>query len=338
MKMSKFFKKKPFISIIIASYNHEGFVKEAVLSVLNQSIDQLFEVIIVDDGSSDKTVDVIKKIKDDRIKLLTISKNRLVHPRNLALKMARGKYVAFQNSDDVWKQGKLKKQVDILENNPEISACFTGVNTINEKGQLSKNNWASTIFCNKNRTSVKWLRRFFDKGNCLCISSALIRKNKIKRVGNFKESFIQLSDLDLWVRLAAEGEIHIINEGLTSMRILKGKNLSEPSAPSHRRFVAEYMEILEYYSKKPILNRLKEIFESEIPQNATTDIQILGALSKHAWTLSPIHFIFANKLLGKILNDPMKRKELVEFYGTEIIHDYIKQKGRVDINVVNENQ
>ena len=91
----------PLVSVILPSFNHAAFVGEAVQSVLDQTFRDL-ELIVVDDASSDETADVVASIHDPRLTLIRLSENRAVHARNLALSQARGQYVAFQNSDDIW--------------------------------------------------------------------------------------------------------------------------------------------------------------------------------------------------------------------------------------------
>ena len=98
------------VSVLIPSYNHAPFVGRAVESVLAQTYSAL-EVIVVDDASTDGTATVVADIKDPRLRLIRNAKNGLRHPRNLALGLAQGKYVAFQNSDDVWLPEKLERQV-----------------------------------------------------------------------------------------------------------------------------------------------------------------------------------------------------------------------------------
>ena len=107
-------KNHPIVSVILASYNHEKYVKKAILSVFDQDVKRV-ELIIVDDGSTDNTANVIKKIKDARITFVHLKENRQMHPRNLALRMAKGRFIAFQNSDDIWGPTKLHKQLEILE-------------------------------------------------------------------------------------------------------------------------------------------------------------------------------------------------------------------------------
>ena len=133
--------KKPLVSVVLASYNHAKFIRESVESVLNQSFVDL-ELIVLDDGSTDGTPDQIEKIKNNRFKLIRLVPNRRFHPRNLGIKMSSGKYIAFQNSDDVWLSNKLKHQVEWMEKNRQTSVCFTRFDLIDEKGKMLKNSWA----------------------------------------------------------------------------------------------------------------------------------------------------------------------------------------------------
>jgi len=175
---------RPKVSVVLASYNHAQYIKDAVWSVFGQGIDDI-ELIVVDDGSTDGTRERLEKIRDPRLRLVCLDENRRYHPRNIALSMASGEYVAFQNSDDVWEHGKLKKQLDVLERDKDLSACFTDVEIIDEIGCALTGSWASGQLSTKNRSSASWLRRFFDKGNCLCISSGIVRGSMLKEAGNF---------------------------------------------------------------------------------------------------------------------------------------------------------
>src|SRR3989344_3691446 len=115
----------PKVSVIIPSYNHEKYVTYALESVLNQTF-QDFEIIITDDHSSDKTVEQIKKFKDQRIRLFTSIKNRGVCVAiNDCLLHTKGKYIAHLNSDDAFFLEKLEKQVKYLDNHPDVGAVFS---------------------------------------------------------------------------------------------------------------------------------------------------------------------------------------------------------------------
>lgn len=112
------------ISVIIPTYNREKTIKRAVLSVLNQTYKDI-EIIVVDDNSKDNTYDVIQQIKDDRIRYYKLEKNfGACYARNYGIQKSKGEYIAFQDSDDEWKNEKLEKQLDTLKKqNVDIVFC-----------------------------------------------------------------------------------------------------------------------------------------------------------------------------------------------------------------------
>ncbi len=142
--MRRFFRKAPQVSVAMASYNHARFVGNAVKSILDQTLTDL-ELVVVDDGSTDGTPDIIAGFRDPRIKLIRLHKNWAKQARNEALKWCTGKFVAFQNSDDVWGPEKLERQVDMLERDRELSACLTSVEIIDADGNPNRATWAEGI-------------------------------------------------------------------------------------------------------------------------------------------------------------------------------------------------
>lgn len=107
--------KEPTVSIIIPTYNRSKTIKRSINSVLYQTYDD-FEIIVIDDGSSDGTDKVIKEFNDSRIKYVRHELNRGASAaRNTGIKLSRGKYIAFQDSDDVWVPDKLEKQMNVFK-------------------------------------------------------------------------------------------------------------------------------------------------------------------------------------------------------------------------------
>src|SRR5436190_19138080 len=126
----------PLVSVIIPSYNHEKFVKECIESVLNQTF-QDFEIIITDDSSTDRTVEIIKSFKDPRIKLFVHSQNRgACVATNNCIRHSKGRYIAMLSSDDAWYPEKLTIQVRYMEDHPNIAAVFGKVDWIDENGNF----------------------------------------------------------------------------------------------------------------------------------------------------------------------------------------------------------
>ncbi len=321
----------PKVSVIIPSYNHERYVGDAIRSVLDQTF-QDFEIIVVDDASSDDTVRVIEDMRDARIRLVTMTQNRAVHTRNFGLGLAQGEYIAFQNSDDVWDRQKLERQIAVLENQPDIAACFTAVQPIDEAGRPLAGSFAHNAFATRNRPRVEWLRDFFETGNCLCITSSVVRREAIESVGRFRESLVQMGDFDLWVRLAALGDFHIIDALLTQMRILeKNRNLSAPTVETNRRSVIEFSEVLSRYAEAPVSDLIPEAFDFIFDGRAHSPATYLAGFARYAWQFGTSHHLFADTVLARLIDDARTRKEIVEAYGHQIILDFLEKRGKLEI-------
>lgn len=236
----------------MASYNHEKFVQEAVQSVLDQSF-QDFELIIIDDASTDNTVNIIKRFNDKRIHLTVLAQNQgQFVATNLGLEKARGEYIGILNSDDAFHPEKLNKQITFLENNSNIAAVFSFAEMINENNRpfTNINNPYSYIFNQPNRSRHKWLHYFFFYGNCLCHPSVLIRSKCHQELGHYDPRFANCADLQFWIKLTAKYNIHIIHEKLTKFRILeKEGNMSGNSTESQKRMRWEdYQAKLLYFN------------------------------------------------------------------------------------------
>ncbi|MFA6081567.1 MAG: glycosyltransferase [Patescibacteria group bacterium] len=323
--------KKPLVSVVLASYNHVNFIEQSVRTVLNQTMSDL-ELLVIDDGSTDGTPDIVEKIRDKRLALIKLTPNRRYHPRNIGIRMAKGKYIAFQNSDDIWLSDKLKKQVEFMEKNKQTSVCFTRLEVIDEKGKNIKNSWAHKNLAGGNKNNDAWLRLFFTSGFNFGIASALARKEKIIKLGGFNESLVQMADYDLWVRLAGLGQINILDEILTKMRIIKGVNFSSPKKAVYLRSAIENIEILNRYTQWPVNQYLKNIFPEIMPDDNNSIYVQYAALAKFAWTIkTPYHDFFADQLVAKLLNDPKSSKEVLEYFGAYLKNEYIKRRGKLEI-------
>jgi glycosyltransferase involved in cell wall biosynthesis len=208
------------------SYNHRDYVGEAIKTVLAQDF-QDFEFLIADDCSKDDSVEVIKKYEDPRIKHFFLKQN--VGPTQI-LKMlienAQGEYIALINSDDLWHKDKLSKQIQVLENDKNLAACFTWADFVDENGKIisENSNENVNIFIEKNKTRSQWLNWFFHNGNCLCHPSVLIRKSVYSDIGFYNDMYRQLPDFEYWVRLTLKYSFYIIEEVLTDHRRTTGEN------------------------------------------------------------------------------------------------------------------
>lgn len=139
------FEAKLKVSIIMPAYNAEDHIKEAIQSVINQSYEG-WELIVIDDGSRDRTEKIVRSFKDKRVKYFKQENQGRAAARNAGLKRAIGKYIGFLDADDLFMMDKLEKQVELLENTPDVIGVMGGWKRINPKGKVlktinKKNRW-----------------------------------------------------------------------------------------------------------------------------------------------------------------------------------------------------
>ncbi len=240
----------PLVSIIMASYNHADYIEEAVESVIQQDFNS-WELIIVDDASTDQTAEVLELYKNNpKIHIFYSKVNRKIHSRNFAAAEAKGKYLAFLNSDDLFLPEKLKSQVDHLENHPECGVVFSHVGIIDQNSRRLASHSLEKLFAPQNRQRHEWLRYFFEFGNCLCISSAMIDAELFNTIGKFNPLMVQLADLELWTKACFRKEIHVESKMLTCMRITDS-NLSHPKpARLSRDFIESQHRVAHYFAEE----------------------------------------------------------------------------------------
>jgi glycosyltransferase involved in cell wall biosynthesis len=199
----------PKISVIIPTYNRLPMLKEAVDSVLAQNFEDM-ELIVVDDGSTDGTAEEMKRY-GGRVKLFQCSENRGVSAaRNRGILHARGKYVAFLDSDDLWVKGKPKIQVAFLDDNPHYPVCYTDEIWIRKGKRV-----------NPMLKHAKYSGWILEKCLPLCIispSSVMMRRMLFSRIGLFDEALAVCEDYDFWLRVSARFPIFFINRKLIIKR------------------------------------------------------------------------------------------------------------------------
>lgn len=198
----------PAVSIIIPTYNREHVLGRSIKSVLNQSC-QDFELIIVDDGSTDSTENLVKSFDSEKIKYIQHGENRGTSAaRNSGIRSAKGAYIAFQDSDDEWLPEKLAKQIRVLETAPpEVGIVCTGSFIITNNRKKYKPCAAvapkdGNIFSN------------VVKGIFVCTQVALIKRECFERAGMFDERFPAYEDWDLFLRMSRHYQFICIDEPL----------------------------------------------------------------------------------------------------------------------------
>lgn len=240
---------KPVVSILMPSYNYETYIGQAIESVLHQTFHE-WELIIIDDGSKDKSIKKIKEFKDNRIVLKTQKNQGVTVTLNKALSLARGDYICFLDADDKYHPDKLKKQVELIQKGFDI--VTTKVQAIDSYGENLeiehfKNTWNN--FDTKDIFGERKVSHFL-KRNYLCKSATMVRKSLFKEFGDFRTDLRTAYDLELWLRMLQNARLARCNETLTFYR-WHDKN---ESIINNSRIKMELVLISDYY----ICNQLQK--------------------------------------------------------------------------------
>lgn len=185
----------PVISVVIPVFNGEKTIKETIESILNQTFKD-FELIVINDGSTDKTLDIVSNIQDSRIEVYSYPNAGLSASRNRGISVANGEYISFIDADDLWTPDKLEAQFQALQEYPQAVLAYSWTDYVDEFGQFVRR--ASHIAISGNVYPRLLLTNFLDNG-----SNPLIRKQAFTEVGNFDESLFSAEDWDMYLRLAA---------------------------------------------------------------------------------------------------------------------------------------
>jgi glycosyltransferase involved in cell wall biosynthesis len=201
----------PLVSVILPTYNRAFSLERAIRSVLRQTF-QDFELILIDDGSTDNTQDIIQSIKDPRIRYLQLEANKGAGAaRNIGILASSGKYIAFQDSDDEWLPKKLEIQIKMFNENPASSPDLGVVYT-----QFWREGRRRRSFFQV-KGSQGNIQSDLMKGNFITTQSALVKRSCIERAGAFDPKLPCLLDWELWMRVSSYYSFAFIPEPLVRL-------------------------------------------------------------------------------------------------------------------------
>lgn len=180
--------------MVVPAYNAEKTIKKTIKSVLKQTFTN-FQLSIINDGSTDSTLDIINSFSDKRIQVFSFSNAGANVSRNRGIAKAQGEYISFLDADDLWTPDKLELQLKALQENPQAKVAYSWTNWIDGDDNVYRR--GSYISATGNVFKQLLLVDFIENG-----SNPLIVTSAIKKVGNFDESLILFQDWEMWLRLA----------------------------------------------------------------------------------------------------------------------------------------
>jgi len=283
----------PRVSIIVPTYNSEKFIKRAIDSILNQTF-QDFEIIIIDDASMDKTVEIVKNYceKDKRIKLFQLNENSggPAKPFNVGIKNSSGEFVAFLESDDEWLSKKLEKQIEIFEKFSNVGLVSCWAYRVFEDG-------SKKFFKNYNGilSKDKWCL-FWTKGGIISPSTIIVNRKIFDNVGVFDEKIKASTDLDFYMRVIKKYDFYFVTEYLVNY-------YETHESLSKKQFWIKWIPEIEY-----ILKKYEADFE-KCPKAKSNFLKTLGS----CYLLQGEYLRARKYLLEAIKNNPVYLRLYLQF-------------------------
>ena len=271
----------PQVSVIIPTYNREALLERSIKSVLAQE-EVFFELIIIDDGSTDKTAQLIQTINDPRIRYFYQSNSGPSAARNNGISQAVAPFIAFLDSDDEWMPNKLKKQLDFFKEHSEYMICQTEEIWIRNGRRV-----------NPMKKHQKMSGDIFEKSLELSIvspSCVMMKRKFFSEIGSFDETLPVCEDYDLWLRASAQFPFGLVEEFLvvrygghsdqrsrefevmdqfrikSMLKLLESGTLTEEQSKLARKELQKKLEIVIHGSKKRNKKNQTEQYEQLLSQ------------------------------------------------------------------------
>jgi len=305
------------ISIILPVKNAEPFIKDAVDSILNQSY-RNFELIVIDDGSSDRTVNILESYNDERIVIFKRENLGLIAQLNFGLNVSKGNLIARMDADDIAHPEKLRTQYDFLENNNDIHLVGTNFEFIDDNGK--------TIMQKKlpeRHEEIEFMMPFIDS---VLHSSILTYKNVLADSGGYNPDYSAVEDDELFLRLLSKGyKMHNIQKSLYRYRLIERPfSHYENQNILYYKCGLQYLENKysekngEYYLRRGLLEYYRGSIK-EARKNLIAGLRYGGIKKRIIFRYLPVTF-----LGGAVLN--FLRKKRI----TSRINSFFNNKFKVD--------
>ena len=210
---------QPRLSVCLPTYNGEAYIAEAVQSVLQQSYRD-FEIVAVDDGSSDRTLEILQACTDPRLRLYQNSHQRGIPGNwNVAAGLARGEYICVFHQDDVMLADNLARKMALFETDPSLSLVHSRAEPIIESDAPNRlNDWMEKAETDFVEEGEAYFRKLLLRGDCICAPTVVVRREQLAAAGGFNETLSYACDYEMWMKLCVEGRVGFLHDALVRYR------------------------------------------------------------------------------------------------------------------------
>tara|TARA_R110000744_G_scaffold264592_1_gene378847 strand:- start:1296 stop:2198 length:903 start_codon:yes stop_codon:yes gene_type:complete len=242
------------VSVILPVYNAEKYVVEAVMSICNQTYSNL-ELIIIDDGSTDNSKELIESIPDKRIRFISRENRGLISTLNEGVRLSSGEYIARMDADDICSVDRIEKQVKHLELNPKIGVLFTSIHYIDAEGSIFRSKLS------KRDRLLEPVELIF--GCPLCHPTAMFNlKTLTKGDISYDDDYRKAEDFELWTRLITKTKIGLLSASLLKYRIHSESITSNNNSEQRRVAIQALINNLLMMKTNRIINSISTIYNN----------------------------------------------------------------------------
>jgi glycosyltransferase involved in cell wall biosynthesis len=293
----------PQISVIIPAYNAERTIRETIESVQQQTL-QDFELIVINDGSNDRTLEVVQNINDKRLNIFSYENGGLPTARNRGMSKANGEFIAFLDADDLWTPDKLELQLAALKQHPEAGVAYSWTYFMEEKGESLSFHQSIRYSFEGNVYANLLVSDFIHSG-----SNTLIRRQAIDSVGEFDPALKSCEDWDYWLRLSARWPFVLVpkyqilyrrSSGAMSSKVEVMKEASLIALEKAYKAAPRELQYLKCQTLTSFHKYCADLYLQHRPDNSG-----VSEAQKHLW--SAIH------LQPKTLLDQMTQRLVIKF-------------------------
>ena len=259
----------PRVSIIMPAYNASDFIREAVDSILAQTFRD-FELIILNDGSTDDTQTIVESYDDERIRLVNKVNSGVASTLNEGLKLAKGEFIWRHDADDISLPQKLERQIQFMEEHPEFDLCATQVAFMTERGKVA---W------DKRQPKTAWFQEqpfrevFFEDFSPyspVTHGTTLFRTELLAITPEYREAFITSEDIDMWLRFLGHARLAVLSDCISLHRLSGSSATAVHGWKNHfYRELAKEFYLVRQKGEQDALERTGQIIEPVPPKNTT---------------------------------------------------------------------